>query len=161
MNQNPKSPEKTESEQLVSQVQVQTSLVCLLSFGLSFLEATAHDFESYGLVVKIAIVLGILLVSLWASEKFSLVQKLSNVTSTRFSRNGILYIIITELVVGNLVYYGIRCLVLVFRGGEISCINVLSIYLLVFSMYHNGEFMFVLWCHTQDTSWKSKRSPNP
>lgn len=101
----------------------------------------------------------IVLVSVWTSERMNLHQKLSNVTSTRFTRQGVLYIIITEIAIGNLAYYGFSSLAKVFRGSEVTCLNVLSIYLLVFSVYHNGEFMFVLWCHTKDTSWKSKSKP--
>ena len=135
---------------------MQTSILCFLSFGLAFSETAIQDFGSYGLFLKIGLTLAILLACAWVSEKLTLHQKLSNITSTRFRKQEVFLIIFTEVVIGNLAYYGFCSLAKVIRGSEITCLHVLSIYLLVFSVYHNGEFMFVLWCHPQDTSWKSK-----
>jgi hypothetical protein len=118
-----------------------------LSFGLSFLEASFYHHEFYGLFPKLVISLTSLLLTVWISEKLNLHSKLSNVTSRPFSRQEILHIVLTEIVIGNLVCYGVVGLITVFTGSGASCLNCLSIYLLVFSVYHNGEFMFVLWCH--------------
>lgn len=122
--------------------------MCLLSFGLSFLEALFFHLGFYGLIPKLLISLACLLTTFWISGKLNLHNKLSNITSKRFSRQEILHIILTEIVIGNMVYYGLVSLYTVFRGPGASCLHCLSIYLLVFSVYHNGEFMFVLWCHT-------------
>lgn len=93
---------------------------------------------------------------IYLTDKFHLRDKLSSVTGTKFSNKNLLYIILTELLIGQLVYFGLKSTVLTLLGHTISGLNVLSIYLLVFSVYHNGEFFFVLWCHTDEVSWKSK-----
>jgi hypothetical protein len=156
----PMSLDEIERETFTKQVQKQMSVICFYSIGSSFLTALLHDRLGLPLLVSLTVLMaGCLLVGIKLSERFALTQKLSSVKSRKFTNKDLLPIILTEILVGILVYYGLKSVIMCLFWNKINGLNMLSIYLLIFSVYHNGEFFFVLWCHTHDIAWKSKICP--
>lgn len=150
------SQNEIELNKIIGQVQTRMSLLCLFCIGLSFLSSIVHDFFDHYNITHLVSFGIILAAMLKLSDRYNLKNKLNTVTFNLLGKRDLLYIILTEITIGKIVYFGLKSLSCTLVGQQLTGLRLLSIYLLVFSVYHNGEFFFVLWCHTNEIGWKSK-----
>jgi len=87
-----------------------------------------------------------------------LLANLLNLSNSNASNIGMIWrpldrfgILITLAIIGALLTTSIRCLIMYSSSPYLP----IMLYLATFSIYHLGEYVFVLYCHPKELSWHS------
>lgn len=136
-----------------------TALVLIQLTGSVFLtkyelESTNSTSAQIGLKILLEILLAT--VPLVLSSRIGTLRFAEEEYFTEFGESEIYKILLTENILGKILGFVIfgKLESLGLTQGHI--VTNFCYYLGLFTIYHNGEFFFVLWCHPKELSWKSK-----
>ena len=120
----------------------------LLKHKIQFIQALGINSAIFVIILAFA----------WVSYPYARQAALIEIEDFNFK--GVVKVVLTELVFGKFLALFLlldRSAVFPTNPGYQSCLNQLLVYLAIFAVYHNGEFFFVLYCHTKELGWKSKQ----
>jgi len=93
---------------------------------------------------------------IFIAKSLSLEEYESNSNFPSFQKNEIFKILLTEYIFGKVISFWFYGNYGYFGESRFGLVRTFAVYLCLFCIYHNGEFLFVLWCHPQEFGWKSK-----
>lgn len=127
---------------------------------LSSIMLTKFELESgnsgFGLILFLEVVLTVL--PLFLSNYVGLRRFAEDEYFKEFGESELYKILFTENILGKILGFAIFGNLEIFGVNKSESHILLNFcaYLALFCVYHNGEFMFVLWCHPKELSWHSK-----